>query len=146
MKQISPVLLKEVGWLNSFRAGLPTDGEGTRTFTHDEYEQWRGYMRAKLEDDQELADANQAARWCSDVASQAVADLEPYMKDANRYQWLCDKGYNYHGAMAGTSSMSICRGPYILLEPPSLNKFSNLALGKPAADVIIDAAIAEGKA
>ena len=94
----------------------------------------------------QLEAAKQAARWESDLASQALADLEPYRKDAERYQWLCDKGYNYHGAMAGTGSMSICRGPYILFEPPSHNKFSNMVLGKPAADLVIDAAIAEGKA
>ena len=74
------------------------------------------------------------------------AQLEAAKKDAERYQWLCDKGYNYHGAMAGSGSMSICRGPYILLEPPSHNKFSNMILGKQAADLVIDAAIAKGKA
>ena len=71
------------------------------------------------------------------------AQLAAVRKDAARYQWLCDKGYNYHGAMAGSGSMSICRGPYILLEPPSHNKFSNMVLGKSSADVIIDAAIGE---
>jgi hypothetical protein len=28
------------------------------------------------------------ARWESDLASQALADLEPYRKDAERYQWI----------------------------------------------------------
>ena len=69
------------------------------------------------------------------------SQVDALRKDAKRYQWLCDKGYNYHGAMAGSGSMSICRGPYIRLEPPSVNNFSNMILGKPAADAIIDAAI-----
>jgi hypothetical protein len=98
---------------------------------------------------QKLADAKQAARYETDVAVQAIADFEAMKleaealrKDAARYQWICDKGYNYHGAMAGSGSMSICRGPYILLEPPSHNKFSNMILTKQAANAIIDAAIA----
>ena len=41
---------------------------------------------AELE--QQLADANRAARYETDVASQAIADLEPYRKDAARYQWI----------------------------------------------------------
>lgn len=45
-----------------------------------------------------------------------------------------------------TGSMSICRGTYILLNPPSHNNFSKMVLGKAAADAIIDAAIAEGGA
>lgn len=39
----------------------------------------------------QLADAKQAARWESDLASQALADLAPYRKDAERYQWLRDR-------------------------------------------------------
>jgi hypothetical protein len=73
-------------------------------------------------------------------AAQRLRELE---KDAVRYRWLCDKGHSYHGAVAGTGSMSICRGPYILLELPSHNKFSNMILTKQAADVIIDKAISE---
>jgi hypothetical protein len=75
--------------------------------------------------------------------AQLQAEVEALRKDAARYQWLCNKGYNYHEAIAGSGSMSICRGPYILLEPPSHNKFSNLVLGKQSADVLIDTAIAK---
>jgi hypothetical protein len=80
----------------------------------------------------------------TDAYRTQTAKIEELEKDAVRYQWLCDKGHSYHGAMAGTGSMSICRGPYILLEPPSHNKFSNMILTKQAADVIIDKAISEG--
>lgn len=72
--------------------------------------------------------------------------IEALEKDAKRYQWLCDKGHSYHGAMSGSASMSISRGPYILLEPPSCNGFSNMILTKQVADVIIDAAIAGERA
>ena len=34
----------------------------------------------------QLSDAEQAARWESDLAGQALSDLEPYRKDAERYQ------------------------------------------------------------
>ena len=44
---------------------------------------------AELE--QQLADANRAARYETDVAAQAIADLEPYRKDATRYQWLTSR-------------------------------------------------------
>lgn len=48
----------------------------------------QNYYKVWQHREAQLADANQAARWESDLASQALADLEPYRKDAERYQWL----------------------------------------------------------
>lgn len=85
---------------------------------------------------------HQVIDWYVTLAnSENSAQLVDAQKDAARYRWLCDSGYNYHGAMIGSGSMSIGRGPYILLEPPSLNQFSNIVLGKQAADLIIDTAM-----
>lgn len=42
---------------------------------------------------EQLADANRAARYETDVASQAIADLEPYMKDATRLDWFIKNDY-----------------------------------------------------
>lgn len=65
----------------------------------------------------QLADAKQAARWESDVASQAIADLEPYRKDAERWKAVkpmfrtmsanIDGNHTwtlaYHGSLKGAS-------------------------------------------
>lgn len=93
--------------------------------------------------DYERTFAFEAWRTQATRITELEAQLADAKKDAERYQWLCDKGYSYHGAMAGTGSMSICRGPYIILEPPSHNNFSKMVLGKLATDVIIDAAISK---
>jgi hypothetical protein len=49
-------------------------------------------LKAKIEElTQELADAKLAARWESDLASQALTDIKALEKDAKRYRWLRDR-------------------------------------------------------
>ena len=62
--------------------------------------------------------------------------------DSRRYVWACEEGPTYSGACVGAASMSISRGPYIILEPPALNSFSSIICNKAMADSIIDHALA----
>jgi hypothetical protein len=49
-------------------------------------------LKAKIEAiEQELADAKQAARWESYLASQSLEDMKALEKDAKRYRWLRDR-------------------------------------------------------
>ena len=71
------------------------------------------------------------------------ARIKELEKNDARYRWLCEKGPSYHGAMIGSGSMSISRGPYIYLERPANNRFSNVILNKEMADAFIDVAMGE---
>jgi len=62
------------------------------------------------------------------------------VRDAERYRWLRDKGA--YRNIAGLASMNSGRGPYIYMELPSCNSFSNFVLTGIYADAHIDAAIA----
>lgn len=48
-----------------------------------------------------MVDAYRAVRYETDVASQAIADLEPYRKDAERYQWLTSREADGRNVPAG---------------------------------------------
>ena len=78
---------------------------------------------------------------CRADLSAAHAALAEAQRDAARYRWLKENGPTYHGACQGTASMSIGRGPYIYLEVPAHNNFSNFVLNGDSADRIIDAAM-----
>lgn len=65
--------------------------------------------------------------------------------DSRRYVWACEEGPTYSGACVGTATMSISRGPYIVLEPPALNRFSSIVCNKALADGFIDQALAEAE-
>ena len=79
---------------------------------------------------------------CSEERLAAANErAEANEKDAARYRWLFTDGPTYQGAMSSAGSMPPARGPYVLLEPPSLNQFSNMILNKQGADSIIDAAM-----
>ena len=65
--------------------------------------------------------------------------------DSRRYAWVCEEGPTYSGACVGTATMSISRGPYIILEPPALNRFSSIVCNKALADSLIDRALAEAE-
>lgn len=65
--------------------------------------------------------------------------------NSRRYVWVCEEGPTYSGACVGTASMSASRGPYIILEPPALNRFSSIVCNKALADSFIDQAIADAE-
>lgn len=61
------------------------------------------------------------------------------LADSKRYIWLINEGHKYTAAFSGTATMSISRGPYIIVSPPSNNQFSSIVVNaKPFADELID--------
>ena len=131
------------GWVNNFYS---KDRKGTKQTALYTAEHLHAHAAAVTAGMNQVATLN--AEICVSLKGELAAkdaEIERLRADAARYQWLCEKGHSYHGAMVGTGSMSQGRGPYIRLEPPSHNNFSNMALGKEAADAIIDAAITGSK-
>lgn len=64
--------------------------------------------------------------------------------DSKRYVWMIDEGHKYHEAIVSTPSMGYSTGPYIVLDPPSCNGFSNIAIkNKAFADATIDECMAK---
>lgn len=64
---------------------------------------------------------------------------EQTIKDAARYRWLRDKGFRNH--FMDSPSMSIGKGPYIIIEMPSCNRFNGVVVHSEYADKLIDAEI-----
>lgn len=76
------------------------------------------------------------------VINRLCQSVQALGQDSKRYQWLIEQGHLYSGAAIGTASMTPSKGPYIVLDLPSVNRFSSLVLSdKAATDAVIDKAI-----